>query len=112
MILKRLFFWESGVYIITGKKQTCLKISGVCKPYGLEKEQLIYDAYEKNYLYKNLLTDISDQLNNIHNVSHTLRYWEIIVGPWLNSYLLVIANRYKTLINMHLKIIILQRLFI
>ena len=81
------------------KKTNPVKNFRVCKPYGLEKDQLIYDAYEKNYLYKNLLIDISDQLNNIHNVSHSLRYWEIIVGPWLNSYLLVIANRYKTLIN-------------
>jgi len=37
-------------------------------------------------LYGLLLTDFSIALNNIHSCSHSERYWNIIIGPWLRAF--------------------------
>ena len=33
--------------------------------------------------YERILRDLAPQLNNIHSVDHSQRYWRILFGPWL-----------------------------
>lgn len=48
-------------------------------------------------LYEDLLLRLSAELNDIHGMSRSLRYWRIILGPWLYKYLCVIYERYSSL---------------
>lgn len=41
-------------------------------------------------LYENLLTELADKLNSIHDVNYSLRYWRILIGPWLGGLFLPI----------------------
>ena len=40
---------------------------------------------EKIYLYT--LREISNNLNEHHKIKKNLRYWKILLGPWLNSFI-------------------------
>ena len=44
--------------------------------------------------YKKYLPIISKELNRIHNTQHNLKYWEIIVGPWLMFFISTIEFIY------------------
>lgn len=43
--------------------------------------------YEWNEWYEELLDRLSSSLNEIHGVCYSKRYWRILVGPWLGSFL-------------------------
>ena len=45
-------------------------------------------------LYENMLPFFKDQLNIIHGTTHDIRYWEIIIGPWLIRYIHALYDRY------------------
>ncbi len=64
------------------------------KVYGKIKKDLI-DAYV--YLkdvYQRLLQQMAALLDEVHEEQHDLRYWRIIIGPWLFHYLDVLYDRY------------------
>jgi len=48
-------------------------------------------------LYERLLKDLSRSLNEFHNVTHDLRMWRMIVGPWLNFIVAIVFDRWFTL---------------
>ena len=60
-----------------------------------KNKQNLITAY--NYLkglYERLLSSLSISMNEIHDEVHNLRYWRIIIGPWLFHYLSVLYDRY------------------
>jgi len=69
----------------------------IAKPYGLEKKQKNKDM---NYLYQLnelLLIEITNILNKIHGVNHTTRYWRILLGTWLQRFVLTVFNRWAAI---------------
>ena len=63
------------------------KLEAEILPYHWDDRAKLYSDYQ--YLqdfYERLLRDISSQLNLIHCVDHSQRYWRILVGPWLSYY--------------------------
>ena len=44
-------------------------------------------------LYKKILIELSNNLNRIHKLKWKTSSWEVIIGPWLKKYLVVISNR-------------------
>ena len=53
-------------------------------PYHWDDRLKLYKDY--TYLrdfYEKLLPIISYKFNEIHGVDHSIRYWRILVGPWL-----------------------------
>ena len=44
-----------------------------------------------------ILKKLSNQLNIIHSTNNSIRYWEIIIGHWLRSFLWTIFNRLQTM---------------
>lgn len=62
-----------------------------------DKQQL-YTAYQYvTDVYERLLSVLGDALNSAHKVNHSIRYWRIILGPWLQLYIPVIYDRYVCL---------------
>ena len=54
------------------------------------KEKESYNEIYKNFLLsqkleKEILTIVSKELNTIHNVNFSRRYWEILLSPWLRK---------------------------
>ncbi|PPR48324.1 MAG: hypothetical protein CFH18_00076 [Alphaproteobacteria bacterium MarineAlpha5_Bin8] len=48
-------------------------------------------------LYKDLIPEISRVLNNKNKTSFSNRYWEILIGPWLWSFVQILFDRYSSL---------------
>ena len=69
----------------------------VAAPYGLGSDKRISDADEKHKLYDSLIKELSHKLNDYHKKNYSVRYWTILIGPWLDSFLMVVMNRYKSL---------------
>ena len=57
---------------------------------------------KKDYLflqevYEEFLQLLSVNLNQIHGVKFSLRYWRIVIGPWLNYFIPIIFDRFSML---------------
>lgn len=69
----------------------------VARPYGVEREQKHRDLVYANALWMRLLEELSVILNKWHGAQYGVRYWHIVLGPWLHRYVQVALNRYATL---------------
>ena len=48
-------------------------------------------------LYERLLETLSEQLNQIHHTQHSLRYWRILIGPWLGYFIQILFDRWSSI---------------
>lgn len=69
----------------------------VAEPYGLQNEQKEHDVAYIQALSMQLLGELTDALNAFHGTHHSSRYWEIVLGHWLQRYVSVTFNRYCAL---------------
>jgi putative transferase (TIGR04331 family) len=69
----------------------------VSDPYELKSEQQKKNVAYIQELTGQLLIELSAALNLHHNTNHTLRYWNILLGHWLERYVCIIFDRYYTL---------------
>ena len=67
-------------------------------PYHWDDRDKLYKDYQYLLeLYERVLNELANELNNIHKVTYSLRYWRIIIGPWLMLFLPVIFDRWSCL---------------
>ncbi len=67
-------------------------------PYHWDDRQKLYNDYKYlSNLYEVTLQGLTKQLNQIHSTNHSLRYWRIIIGPWLGYFLQVLFDRWSML---------------
>ena len=59
-----------------------------------DRAKLYQDYLYLQELYERLLPSISKTLNQYHNVEHTVAYWRIVVGFWLNWFIHVLFDRW------------------
>ncbi len=74
---------------------------------GLDAEVLPYHwddrgKYRKDYIYvdavyEKYLSQLSGELNRIHGVDRSIRYWRIIIGPWLYLLTGIFYDRYLSI---------------
>lgn len=69
----------------------------VASPYGLDHGQKECDLAYVQSLSNRLLDELAVALNGFHNTRHKVRYWNIVLGHWLQRYVAVAFNRYFTL---------------
>jgi len=69
----------------------------VAEPYGLNEGQKDRDLDYIYVLRDQLVKELASALNKYHNTDHSLRYWHILTGPWLNRFLMLVFNRFYTL---------------
>jgi len=60
-----------------------------------EKFKRDHDYLEK--LFERVLESLVVSLNNYHGVQHSTRYWRIILGPWLSTYIPAVWSRWESL---------------
>lgn len=59
-----------------------------------DREKLHRDYLYLQALYEELLRELSAQLNTLHGVEHSLRYWRILAGPWLGYFVQILFDRW------------------
>jgi putative transferase (TIGR04331 family) len=58
-------------------------------------EQRFIEAYiYLKDVYERLLQQMAELLDEVHGEQHDIRYWRIIIGPWLFHYIDVLYDRY------------------
>ncbi len=77
------------------RKSEWEKIESMVLPYHWDDRA----KFDKDYhcideIYERLLTDLSIQLNAIHNVNYGVRYWRILIGPWLGYFVQILFDRW------------------
>lgn len=58
------------------------------------REKLRADFAYLNGLYERILPDLASKLNEIHCVNYDIRYWRILVGPWLLYFTQIFFDRW------------------
>jgi putative transferase (TIGR04331 family) len=69
----------------------------IAEPYGIESHEKVSDHAEVQALESKILSSLHKALNQYHNLNHSVRFWQILLGHWLRRYISVMLNRVKTL---------------
>ncbi|PJZ43101.1 transferase [Leptospira kmetyi] len=69
----------------------------VALPYGVDPNVKKNDFDYLESLRLVFLNEITEALNQLHSVSYSTRYWNLVLGHWILRYLRVFYNRYKTM---------------
>lgn len=62
-----------------------------------DREKLHRDYLYLQALHEELLQELSSQLNTLHGVEYSLRYWRILVGVWLGLFVQMLFDRWVML---------------
>ena len=60
-----------------------------------KKQEIDYKLLDD--IYEQKLLDLSHSLSEIHNLKFDIRYWRIIIGPWLKFFIDAIYDRYESI---------------
>jgi putative transferase (TIGR04331 family) len=67
-------------------------------PYHWDNRLLLQtDFILINIFYEKLLGVLTDNFNKIHGVDYSIKYWRILIGPWLGEFLQIIFDRWTML---------------
>jgi len=77
--------------ILETREHSTLKYHGDDTTQRPIRHKYLFNLHEK------VLLSLRDTLNNYHNVNHSLRYWRILIGPWLLTYISIIWDRWESL---------------
>lgn len=59
-----------------------------------DRKKLHQDYLYLQGLYEELLQELAEKLNTLHGVSHSVRYWRILVGEWLGFFIQMLFDRW------------------
>ena len=62
-----------------------------------DRNQLKENSFYLQEVYEVILRELSEYLNIIHGTKHNLRYWRIIIGPWLSIFIPILFDRWVML---------------
>jgi len=69
----------------------------VAEPYAIKPEEKEMGRELVVSLYNDIINELAIAMNQVHGTNHSTRYWNILLGPWLNIYIKMIINRYGAL---------------
>lgn len=94
---RRVIFLGKWCHIYN-RKYIWSNMNGYTIPWqGSNRIKIRKDYLYLNDLYEKILTDLTHKLNDVHKTNHSLRYWRIIVGPWLLIYIGVLWDRWESI---------------
>jgi len=65
-------------------------------PYHWDDRKKLFNDYQYlRALNERILESLANSLNQYHQVNYSLRYWRIVVGPWLMMVLPVLYDRWE-----------------
>ena len=76
------------------------KLTHEVLPYHWDDRKKLHQDYlYLDKLYEQTLFQMRDLLNQIHRVDHSLRYWRIVIGPWLYWFIQILYDRYQSVLT-------------
>jgi putative transferase (TIGR04331 family) len=77
------------------RKQVWSQLDYKVFPYHWDDRVKLYEDYKYvSKVYERYLLLLSERLNYIHGVNHSARYWRIFVGPWLQTFISILYDKY------------------
>lgn len=61
------------------------------------RNKLYEDSKYVQILFEKYLIDLSNSLNSIHETSHSVDFWRVVIGPWLFFFISICLDRYEML---------------
>ena len=61
------------------------------------RSKLLKDYIFLQEVYEYFLALLTKELNEIHQLSYSPSYWRVLLGPWLNSFICIVFDRWKML---------------
>ncbi len=62
-----------------------------------DRAKLFNDYQYLQDFHERLLQNLTIQLNQAHSVNHSLRYWRILIGPWLGNFVQMLFDRWTSI---------------
>lgn len=79
------------------RKELWSDMDAVVQPYHWDdRDRHYHDSEYVHDLFERMLVDLADRLNGLNGVDHSLRYWRILVGPWLAYFVNVLFDRWSS----------------
>ena len=66
-----------------------------------DREKYFHDYQYLEILYERKLRQLSCVLGKMHNTTQSLRYWRIIIGPWLRFFIDALFDRFESVRTVH-----------
>lgn len=83
---------------IYNRKSKWEQFDQIVAPYHWnDRNKLRNDYVYLMGVYEELLAKLARTLNEVHKKNYSLRYWRIIVGPWLGYFVQVLFDRWSVL---------------
>ena len=80
---------------LQGRSARWTRFEAATVPYHWDdRERLYRDSMELRGLHEELLADLSRALNTTLGTHHSVRYWRILVGPWLQHFTQMLFDRW------------------
>ncbi len=80
---------------VYNKKSAWKKFDSKTAPYHWNDRKKLYTDYQNiQIIYEDVLFELSNKLNQIHQVNYSLRYWRILIGPWLGCFTQILFDRW------------------
>jgi putative transferase (TIGR04331 family) len=78
------------------RKKQWTSLDSIVIPYHWDnRAKLESDFNTLNILYEKILKELVVVLNDLHGVDYSVRYWRIIVGPWLGYFTQILYDRWS-----------------
>jgi putative transferase (TIGR04331 family) len=75
------------------------KLDAAVLPYHWDdRAQMLQDYHYLNEVCEKYLNSLTEQLNDLHDVKYSVRYWRITVGRWLRVFIQLFYGRYCSIL--------------
>ena len=95
--MERIIFLGAWCHSYQNKDSLELNLSKIIKYHWLNREKLRIDYIYLEKLFERALIELVSSLNKYHNTDYSIRYWRIVLGPWLLSYVSVLWDRWESI---------------
>ena len=80
---------------VYNKKSVWEKFDSQTMTYHWNDREKLYTDYQSiQIIYEKILLELSSKLNQTHQVNYSLRYWRILIGPWLGFFIQTLFDRW------------------
>jgi len=80
---------------VYNKKPILEKFDSQTMSYHWNDREKLYTDYQSiQIIYEKILLELSSKLNQVHQVNYSLRYWRILIGPWLGYFTQILFDRW------------------
>ena len=91
--------------ILAGEWCKIYKDNNILKQYQYQIAEYHWDDRKKYFKDSIYLRDINaktlvvltDALNKYHKVNYPVRFWQILIGPWLHKFIHIVFDKYEIL---------------